>query len=203
MARARTRALRPAAIVSAAVLISQTISRMLPFGSRQMAWCATRLSSWNLKSQTRPPFQSNSWTRPPWPAPPKSRSRLSSVAAQEEMAVLEEVRLLACGVPAFPNADDPPLHVDQEGLLRVQRRHQGIALEGLRVVKLEAELGGALCFGIASPFFGAGASSGAATTATVAMVTAAVATTTTTRRQIRSGPNLMRVTPPGNASKGC
>ena len=30
--------LRPAAIVSAPVLISQTISRTLPFGSRQMSW---------------------------------------------------------------------------------------------------------------------------------------------------------------------
>ena len=73
----------------------------------------------------------------------------------EEMAVLEEVGLLARGVLAFPGADDPPLHVDQVGLLRVQRRDQGIALEGLRVVELEAELGGAICFGVASPFCGA------------------------------------------------
>src|SRR5262249_41960897 len=60
----------------------------------------------------------------------------------EEVAVLEEIGLLARGVPALPGADDPPLHVDQVGLRPVQRRDQGVALEGLRVVELEAELGG-------------------------------------------------------------
>ena len=121
----------------------------------------------------------------------------------EEMAVLEEIGLLASGVLAFPRANDSPLHVDQVALLRVQRRDQGIALEGLRVVELEAELGAGGLLRRRLALLRRWTSSGAAGTAmaTVASVRAVVAKTTM-RRQIRSGRNFMEVTLPENASKG-
>ena len=143
--------------------------------------------------------------------PPLTRAAKEPLAVvecggAEEMAVLEKVRLLAGGVLALPGANDPPLHVDQVTLLRVQRRHQGVALKRPGIAVLQAELGrSGFLPRRALACFVAATSSGAAKAAmaTFARVRTADAKTTATRWQIRSGRNPMAVTPPGKEIKGC
>ena len=90
-----------------------------------MSWWATRLSSWNLKSQTRLAVPVELLDPPPLAGAAEEPLAVVERGGAEEVAVLEEVGLLARRVLALPGADDPPLHVDQVGLLRVQAARPG------------------------------------------------------------------------------
>ena len=64
----------------------------------------------------------------------------AEIRGAKQMAVLEQIRILPGGVLAFPRVDNTALRIDEIGLRRLQRSDERVALKGVWLVDLHAEL---------------------------------------------------------------